>query len=994
MFPLLLLAAQLLQPGAIIERDIKTGDSHKYELVLEKGQFLHCRALQNNIDLALLLNDPSNKTVTALNRLWWEGSEDIPWLADTPGTYTLSVDGKSNNGPATYRLTCEVRTPTAQDTARAKAYESAWRAGLHWDGQQDAESKRKAIVAYEAALPLWRQVPDPSWEAWTLSQVAFIYENFGDIPKAVDLWYRSADLRRKAGEKYPLAITLNNLGTTLNDIGENEKALPLLEEALALRIETKDRLGESNARGNLGLLYFRWNEYDKALTYYQQALDIRREIKNRAGEATSYVTLGNLYLARGELQRALEHHIQALKIREELKSLAGQADAHGAIGLDYLSAGEYTRAREHWERASALYTQTGAKLAVASAQHNLGRIALATGDIPAAEKLFQQALQTRRAGGAKIGETMTLAALCETRLLQNDPAGAAPFAQQGVAVARSIQSRASLAANLQCLARASGQPQALLREALQLFREIGTPDEQSKTLALLAATASDDNEALRLIEESAQIADSLRGAVASSNLRATFRAARADRVDLHTAILMRLGHTERAFNTAERARARSLIEMMSEARSELRQDLPPAQADREEKLIGAIASVQRLLFRPNLPAARRRQLETELAAAEREFELFQIELRRAGNRYAAGLYSPVATAASIRAELAPGAGLLSFSLGPKSSYAWLLTSKGITAAVLPPRAEIEARVEAFRKIAAQPVHSLTARASRVRLEAEAAALSKLLLAPLSTPLAGIRELAIVPDGTLAYLPFEALALPPNARVHYAPSASALAALRERPRTAPAASLLALADPAYTEPPSILAQRSFDFSRLPHTRAEVEAIRPLFPANRVFLGADADEQAFKSAPLAQYQYIHLAAHGYFDEQNPARSGIVLSPGPNEDGILQAHEVMRLRLNADAVTLSACQTGLGKLLAGEGVQSLSRAFFYAGARSVVVSLWNVNDAATAALMKEFYSHLTRGTPRHEALRLAKLSLRRSSQWNHPHFWAPFVLTGLPQ
>jgi CHAT domain-containing protein/tetratricopeptide (TPR) repeat protein len=994
---LLLLAAQLLQPGAIIDREIKTGDSHKYEITLQKGQFLHCLATQYRIDLAMLLDDPAKKTVTALNRLWQEGTEDLPWVAETAGSYTVSVDGKLSNGPATYKLVCHVRTPTASDTARAQAYESAWRAGLHWDGKQDAESKRKAITSYEAALPLWRQVPDPSWEAWTLSQVAFVYEGLGETGKAVELWYQSAALRRKTGEKYPLAITLNNLGTTLNDLGENEKALPLLEEGLALRIETNDRLGEANARGNLGLLYFRWNEYDKALDYYNQALRIRREIKNRSGESTSLITLGNLYLARGELQRALDHHIEALKIREELKSLGGQADAHGAIGLDYLSAGEYARARQHWERAAALYTETGSKLAVASAQHNLGRISLATGDIGEAEKRFEDALKTRRAGGAKIGETMTLSALCETRLLQKDPGKAAEYANQGLAVARAINSRASIAANLQCLARTTAQPQALLNEALQLFREIGSPDEQSKTLALLAAVAPSDAAALPLIEESARIAESMRGAVASSNLRATFRAARADRVDLHTGILMRLGQTERAFNTAEKARARSLVEMMGEARTELRQDLSAEQAGREEQLIGAITATQRLLFRPNLPAARRRELEQKLSGAEREFDLFQIELRRAGNRYATGQYGAIATAKSIQAGLAPGSALLEFALGEKQSFVWAITAKQVQGAALPGRGQIEPRIEAFRKLAAQPVNALTARTAQARLDAEAAALYKILLAPLEPVLGGVSELTVVPDGALAYLPFEALPTPGGRllnrfRIAYAPSASTLSALRDRPRAVPSQSLFALADPAFEKAPALLAERGFDFTRLPNTRAEVAAIRQLFAASKVFLGVEAGEAALKSTDLTPYRYIHLAAHGYFDEANPSRSGIVLTPGENEDGVLQAHEVMRLRMNADLVTLSACQTGLGKLLAGEGVQSLTRAFFYAGAQSLVVSLWNVNDAATAELMKSFYMNLKRGLPRHEALRQAKLAMTRNPRWSHPYYWAPFVFTGL--
>ena len=194
-----------------------------------------------------------------------------------------------------------------------------------------------------------------------------------------------------------------------------------------------------------------------------------------------------------------------------------------------------------------------------------------------------------------------------------------------------------------------------------------------------------------------------------------------------------------------------------------------------------------------------------------------------------------------------------------------------------------------------------------------------------------------------------------------------------------------------------AERGFSFVRLPYTRNEVLAISNLFPLDQrhVYLGAEAREEAVKSEKLDDFRFIHFATHSFLDEIRPGRSGILLSRAPQslEDGILQMGEIMRLKMNADLVTLSACSTGLGKLVNGEGVLGLTRAFFYAGARNVAVLLWNVNDFATATLMVSFYRHLTRGVPESEALRQAKLSLLHSSQplWHHPYFWAAFVIEG---
>lgn len=164
---------------------------------------------------------------------------------------------------------------------------------------------------------------------------------------------------------------------------------------------------------------------------------------------------------------------------------------------------------------------------------------------------------------------------------------------------------------------------------------------------------------------------------------------------------------------------------------------------------------------------------------------------------------------------------------------------------------------------------------------------------------------------------------------------------------------------------------------------------------MFLGAQANEDSVKSEKLDQFRYVHFAAHGVVDEENPRRSGIILSldGSDKEDGILQMTEIMRLKLNADLVTLSACRTGLGKLVNGEGVLGLTRAFLYAGTRSVIASLWNVNVTATAELMTAFYRNLKRGLPKDEALRQAKLELLNAKQpaWRHPYFWASFVLMG---
>jgi CHAT domain-containing protein len=192
--------------------------------------------------------------------------------------------------------------------------------------------------------------------------------------------------------------------------------------------------------------------------------------------------------------------------------------------------------------------------------------------------------------------------------------------------------------------------------------------------------------------------------------------------------------------------------------------------------------------------------------------------------------------------------------------------------------------------------------------------------------------------------------------------------------------------------------------LAHARSEVLSIARLFPPDRrqVRLGGAATESGFKKEDLAQYRILHLATHGLIDDSAPGRSGLLLAPGDGtEDGLLQGTEILNLKLDADMVVLSACGSGLGTLVRGEGLVGLSRAFFYAGTRSLVVSLWNVDDASTAEVMKAFYRRLSRGPSRGpspglsraEALREAKRDLLRSDRplYHHPYYWAPLVLVG---
>ena len=362
----------------------------------------------------------------------------------------------------------------------------------------------------------------------------------------------------------------------------------------------------------------------------------------------------------------------------------------------------------------------------------------------------------------------------------------------------------------------------------------------------------------------------------------------------------------------------------------------------------------------------------------------------------------VLDAARTRQQLDADTALVEFQLGEPRSFVWVVSHGDVRVASLPGQREIERLVASWRVSLTTRVSALTAERSRAQVDQQGRVLYDRLLRPVDDALAQAHRLIVIPDGTLTSMPFEALVrratggrpeyLCERVAISYAPSASALAALRASPpRPRRGRTLLAFGDPDYGGLAAL--------TPLPATRDEVTAIAGLYDAadRQVYLGAAARVERMKSERLDQYRYLHFAAHGRFDEGHPSRSGIMLASGHSStaENVLTVDEIRALHLDADLVTLSACATGLGRLVGGEGLLGLARAFFYAGSRSVVTSLWNVNDNATAALMTSFYTNLNNGLWKTEALRAAKRELMHHTriEWRHPYYWAAFTLAGLP-
>ncbi len=424
----------------------------------------------------------------------------------------------------------------------------------------------------------------------------------------------------------------------------------------------------------------------------------------------------------------------------------------------------------------------------------------------------------------------------------------------------------------------------------------------------------------------------------------------------------------------------------------------PGSKIRAARIRRTIAGIQIDLQEEGIAAGRRRALLRRLDAAEYEWHDLLVRVRKSLPAPAADSSGRPPDLAAIRRLAGPAAAVLEFMVGESASAAFLVTSDGLDAALLPPRAVLAPLVDKYLSILSldgEPDHSVRAGGAR---------LGALLLGPFRKRLSGgLRSLVIVPDGPLHYLPFETLIDPDRSTrflvqdfdVRYGPSAAALLQLADRPAPAfYARDFLGLANSAPMRRYALSADEVRDFPALRGADREIEEAGRRFAGRRstLLLGRRAEEAALKALPLAEYRIIHLAAHGFFDDRRWWRSSLVLLPDKKkaDDGFLQPDDISGLSLGPELLVLSGCETGLGRLQNGEGLNGLAYSFFCAGARSILLSLWDVDDRATAVFMNSFYDHWLGGRTRSEALRQTKIDMLGSA-YADPRYWAGFVLLG---
>ncbi|WP_293079647.1 tetratricopeptide repeat protein [Okeania sp. SIO3B5] len=902
---------------------------------------------------------------------------------------------------------------------------------------------QKGLNYYEQALPLFREVDDRLREANTLNNIGTVYDSLGEKQTALNYLEQALPIYRELGDRAREAAALNNIGGVYNDLGKKQKALNYYEQALPLRREVEDRRGEAITLNSIGHIYNNLGEKQKALNYYEQALPLRREVGDRRGEAITLNNIGRVYDNLGEKQKALNYYEQALPLRQEIGDRRGEAVTINNIGYIYNDLGETEKALNYYEQALLLFEQVGDRRREGIALNNIGHIFHKLGETQKALNYYQQVLSINQQIAYPSGEAGSLNNIGTIYNELGEAQKALNYFQQALPLFQQVGDRGGESSTFNNIGLAYnnlGEKQKALNyyeQALPLKQQVGDRDGEAITLYNIASLKRDQGklrESLTFIEKSLEIIEDLRTKIVAQNLRTSYFATVQNYYQFYINLLMELhkqnpdeGYDRKALSVSERSRARSLLDILAESGADIKTGVAPQLIAQEKQLLQKLNTLDQAR-QLNTPGYNFDELKQQIETLSNELQQLEVKIKQNSPRYANLKYPEPLTASEIQQQVIDkDTILLQYSLGEEGSYLWLVTPTEISSYELPKKSEIETLARQFREeiISLSPVPETGNK------------LSEILLSPVANKLEN-KRLLIVGDGILQTIPFAALPLTSgneggqdyqplivNHEIVTLPSSSSISILREQVegRTPAPKKVAVIADPVFadndprfqiasqpkkeTETNNLTAMaltRSLEdfigssFNRLEATRQEAEAILALVPDNlkQLSLDFDANRETAINLDLSQYQIVHLATHGLLNESQPELSGLVLSlydeTGKGKPGFLQLNDIFNLEMPAELVVLSACKTGIGEEIRGEGLVTLTRGFMYAGAKRVVVSLWSVEDNSTSKLMQNYYQKiLETGKNPVEAMRETQLEMLSSDNWKAPYYWAPFVVQG---
>ncbi|MCD9184843.1 MAG: CHAT domain-containing protein [Pyrinomonadaceae bacterium] len=899
-----------------LEMEIKGGETHPFSVQLAEDQTAKIEVIQKGIDVSLAAYNPKNERfIESESPSGFLGNDSIFVTAKESGTYKIEVspaDPRSPKAKYEIKLT-EIRATVPKDFEINEATKKILTLAnetvvLRQSGTR--ENRRKAIANFQQIIELSKVKQDRVWEVVGLISTGLVYEQLGELQKALEYYVSGLKVTREIGNRQYEGSAVNNIGYIQSQTGNYENAINYYDQSLVLEREVGNVRGEAISLNNVGTAYLFLENIPRALEFFEKSLVLRRQIKDERGEGNTLNNLGLAYEKAASYQKSLEFLQQSFDLRKRIGDRRGEANSLRNLAKTYYRLGETEKSFEYFTKANELSNLLGERRIEADSFYWLAVLEKERGNLP---KSFEN------------------------------------------------------------------------------------------------------------IEKGLSLIEQTRGELLSPDLRISYFSTVQQFYELYTELYVsRFEKTKNendilaALETSEKTRTRNLVELLQEARINIKQGIDEKMLENFQDLQDSLNAKYRqrttLLSGKNTPEQISR-INLEITTLANELDKLKEKIRRESPHYANLTQDTNVSAKEIKELLDDETVLLEYKLGETRSFLWFVTKDSVKFFQLPARKEIE-------KTAREFYDSIISRDRKN--EAKTAELSKKLNEILIFPVAGNiknKRLAIVTDGLLQFIPFSALT--ENNEVVVLPSANVLTELRENSKQgiAPKKTLAIFADPIFEANDTRFSQisktaeksdevkrilRDFRFGenlpRLLSSRVEARNVSAFAPKDQVTVNMDFDanrENATKDE-LADYKILHFATHGLLDTSHPELSGLVLSlydkNGKAQDGFLRLNQVYNLKLNSELVVLSACQTALGKDVRGEGLIGLTRGFMYAGANRVVASLWKVDDAATAEFMKRFYQNLLQKNLKPSAaLFAAQNEMKKIPRFRAPYFWAGFSIQG---
>jgi CHAT domain-containing protein len=846
---------------------------------------------------------------------------------------------------------------------------------------------QQAHAKYDDARVSYQQVTaigDATHNQWltaaALGSTGQVFRRQGKLHDALDYTLRCLPIFEALGDEEKVSYRLSDAGMTYLRLGDVDSAAKYLQQSSALFEQHNDRHGIGFISQNLGILYVESNDLARALEYDKKALAIYEEMGLRQFFPSLLDNIGNVYQTQNDYAQALTYYDRSLILVRQNKDPEVEASILQNMGGVYTRMRKFETALQYVSQSQAIYERAGAKDGIADCLASRGDILEKMGQHSLAREQFVKSLAITEEIGQQERISESLGALANNDNEQGNPTRALESSTRACAIAQQTNSREMIAFCHIVMGRS--------------FRLLHQPEQARHAFA----------DAIAAVE-------SMRKDVAggAQQQQSFLESGNSNPYQDMAELLVDEKQPAQAFQYAEKEKARALLDLVQSGHEKLDKVLTAADRESEQGLEFQLVSLN----------SQMQHATSEAQAADLQSQRDKLRLQL--DDFETGLYTRYPELTVQRGETPPitvdeastlpfddKTALLEFMVGEHETVLLVLTRDPAASGLAVSGYRIDVKGEDLETKVREFRDQMAGR--QLGFQASASRLYNLLLQPAAAQLKNKTALIIVPNDVLWNLPFQALLDPARHyvlekyAVAYAPSLTVMREMMRQRKPAQNTELrvLAMANPPLPKQTVEAGEtaRSGDLlSPLPNAEAEVKALAQLYGPDhsRVYTGDQATESRFK-AEAAGYNVLHLATHGFMSDSSPMYSSVLLAgSGANDDGLLEAREIVNLDLHADVVVLSACETARGHIGQGEGMIGLTWAFFAAGVPTTVASQWKVDSASTTKLMLAFHRSLKQehgsalATAR--SLQAAAMKLLHDPQYAHPFYWAGFVVVGNP-